>query len=240
MRESVPTEREVLDRIRQAMESHLLENWAPEDVHHFLVHHWARLMTSIFMAKGNQDPDWISGWDTVNALIWSLSPKFGRQETEKMLRMLPAILARLHEGCAALVMPAPEQDAFFQRLAMMHAAVARDGLKYREGNEPYQTGLADMVDGTTPIRMAGPKLPSVPEHALPITQARNSNDSMPVLKVGDHVHFFLAKEDRVLKLNWVSPVGGMYMFANDQGLDALTLTRARLAERFHAGTARLV
>jgi hypothetical protein len=40
-------------------------------------------------------------------------------------------------------------------------------------------------------------------------------------------------------VHWVSPLGGMYLFTNDQGLDALTLTRARLAERFAAGTARM-
>jgi hypothetical protein len=30
-------------------------------------------------------------------------------------------------------------------------------------------------------------------------------------------------------------MGGMYMFANDQGLDAITLTQARLAARFREG-----
>jgi hypothetical protein len=32
----------------------------------------------------------------------------------------------------------------------------------------------------------------------------------------------------------------MYLFGNDQGLDAITLTRARLTERFVHGQAALV
>jgi hypothetical protein len=41
-------------------------------------------------------------------------------------------------------------------------------------------------------------------------------------------------------LNWISPAGGMYLFGNEQGLDAMTLTRARLTERFAQGLAALV
>jgi hypothetical protein len=241
MRESVPTEQDVLGRIRLEMEKYLHENEAPEDVHYFLIHHWARLMTSIFMAKGNQDADWNSGWDAVNTLLWSLSPKYGRLETEKMLRMLPAILARLHEGCAALAIPSLEKDMFFERLAMMHAAVARTGLKYREDQDHNPTGIGRASDGDARPDLAG-LVSSTPTDKSTLASHRQDltfHPGLPDLKLGDRVRFTLGKEDRVLNLNWVSPAGGMFMFANDQGLDALTLTRARLAERFQAGAARL-
>ncbi len=242
MRDTAPTERDVLDRIRLEMGKHLRENQAPEDVHDFLIQYWARLMTGIFMAKGNQDADWNAGWDTVNALLWSLSPKFGRLETEKMLRMLPTILARLHEGCAALSIPSPERDGFFERLAMMHAAVARAGLKYQDKKEECITKLGSMTEDETHADLT--KLLPLPTPQAISTASHEHGAAihpvLPELKAGDRVRFTLAKEDRVLLLNWVSPVGGMFMFANEQGLDALTLTRARLADRFQAGTACLV
>lgn len=124
MYDTLLNERDVLARIRLEMEKHLLQHQAPEDVNEFLIQHWAKLMTGIFMAKGNQDADWNAGWDAVNALLWSLSPKFGRVETEKMLRLLPSILSRLQEGCNALGLSSPERDPFFERLAMLHAAIA--------------------------------------------------------------------------------------------------------------------
>jgi hypothetical protein len=227
MRESVPSEREVLDRIRLEIDRHLHEHKAPEDVREFLVQHWARLMTGIFMAKGNQDPDWIAGWDTVNLLLWSLSPKTGRQETEQMLRALAGILARLHEGCAALGLPLTDQDDFFSRLALLHAAVARDGLKFRDRHE---------AEGT--VASPAPQDPGRPD-SVPTEQAAGATAPWPELRPGVRVRFSSASEERTLVLNWVSPVGGMYMFANEQGLDALTLTRARLQDRFQAGTAHL-
>lgn len=247
MFDPVPSELDVLDRIRLEMKKHLREKRAPEDVHDFLVRHWARLMTGIFMARGNQDADWVAGWDTVNALLWSLAPKHGRQETEQMLRMLPAILARLQEGCHALAIPRPERDALFERLAMMHAAVAREGLKHQADAQDIVTGMdaiAEMDGAETELarlaetvrKATSPEPPARPEHP----EHPEHPPGLPRLKPGDRLHFTLAGEDRILMVSWISPLGGMYMFTNEQGLDALTLTRARLAERFAAGSASLL
>lgn len=225
----MPSEQEVVGRIRLEMEKHLREQGAPEDVHDFLMRHWARLMTGIFMAKGNQHADWMAGWDTANALLWSLAPKQGRQEAEHMLRMLPTILARLHEGCDALSIPRLERDLFFQHLAMLHAAVAREGLRFQTGSEE------------------SPCVPTTPAASPPFPSESSESGNEPAvrslppnLRPGDRVHLSLGGEDRILMVHWVSPMGGIYLFTNEQGLDALTLTRARLAERFAACTARLV
>jgi hypothetical protein len=240
MFEFVPSEQDVLARIRQEMEKHLRDTGAPEDVHDFLVRHWARLMTGIFLAKGNQDADWSAGWDTVNALLWSLSPKYGRQETEKMLRMLPTLLARLQEGCGALAIPRPERDVLFERLAMMHAAVAREGLKYQADSPGLVTGMDGIVGMETVADLGGLAPQAQGTEAPTDAVAQEATSGLPQLKPGDRLHFTLAGENRILVVNWISPVGGMYLFTNEQGLDALTLTRARLAERFAAGTARVV
>jgi hypothetical protein len=64
--------------------------------------------------------------------------------------------------------------------------------------------------------------------------------SLPKLKIGDRLCFRQHDQTKILHLNWISPAGGMYLFGNEQGLDAMTLTRARLAERFAQGLASLV
>lgn len=218
------SEQEVLARIRLEMDKHLREQRAPEEVRDFLLRYWARRMTAVFMAKGNRHADWMAGWDTVNLLLWSLAPKSSRAEAEQMLRMLPALLARLHEGCAAIDLPRAERDTFFQHLAMLHAAVAREGLKF--GAEHAHSAAAG-PNGQAPAGGGADAAQPMPAPAP------------PALRPGDRVQFSLGGEERVLIVHWVSPLGGMYLFTNEQGLEALTLTRARLAERFAAGTARL-
>ena len=229
----------VLQRIQTEMDRHLLEYDAPEEVWDFLHRHWARLLTGIFVSKGNQHADWLAGWDTVNALLWSLAPKTSRSETERMLHTLPTLLERLHEGCAVLSIAMPERDALFERLAMMHAAVARAGLRCRDRDETGVTRLAQCSepDAVADLALLNPPKPTPIEFDTP--PVSGAPLPMPVLKIGDRIHFRGQGQARTLSLNWISPAGGMYLFGNDQGLEAMTLTRARLAQRFEQGLAAL-
>lgn len=206
---------------------------APEEVRAFLLEGWARLLAGIYQAKGNQDADWKAGWETVNALLWSLAPKQGREETGALLRILPPLLSRLHAGCAALGMELAERDRLFERLAMLHAAIAREGLRAELDAEGPITQLREADAGAaedTALRdLAAPDLP-----------ARSGRHPLPALNLGDPVMFRSGGAERRLILTWVSPMRGMYLFANEQGLDALTLTHARLAAKFRDGEARLV
>ena len=232
MQDSAIDEKTVLAKIRAELGQHLREHGAPEDVSGFLTAHWARLMAAIYVAKGNRHADWLAGWDTVNALLWTLSPRSGRQETETMLRVLPTLLARLHEGCVALGLPAPERDALFEQLAQMHAAIAREGLKYPAAEN--KAGLATGLDSDPVADLANLKPPKLE------AGSGDATPELPPLKTGSRIMLTLHGEERPMVLNWISPVGGMYMFTNEHGLDALTFTRARLVERFRGGQARLL
>jgi len=227
----------VLSRVRGEIERHLFDSGAPQEVHGFLLDHWSRLMTTIFMAKGNQDPDWQAGWDTVNALLWSLAPKLGRRETNQMLRLLPALLARLQEGCDALNLRSGDRDRFFESLSLLHAAVARQGLSTPdvERLSPAEASIQPEQNSS----LAG--LP-VPHADAPESEAlgAKAERSIEGLHLGARVSMRVGAEERAMVLNWLSPMGGMYLFTNEEGLDALTLTRARLLAKFSQGEARLL
>lgn len=228
-----------MTRVRGEVERQLRDSAAPEEVHAFLLAHWARLMTSIFVAKGNRHPDWQAGWDTMNALLWSLAPKKGRKETAFMLRVLPSLLARLQEGCAALDMSTQERDVFFENLSMLHAAVVRQGL---HAAQPATDSGDDALAGV--LAMDGVDLAGLPTSAEGVVSPLDAEPvreaKVPELALGDRILLRVGAEDRAMSLIWLSPMGGMYLFANDSGLDALSLTRARLAEKFRQGEARLL
>ena len=177
----------------------------------------------------------------MNALLWSLSPKRGRQETALMLRTLPGLLARLQEGCAALGVPAPERDALFGRLAMLHAAVAREGLHADPSMESEAVEQLE-VAAAQAVALDFANLPP-PSHDDGAILAQD-DDAEPAplsrLTIGSRVVLRVGAEDKMMALNWVSPMGGMYLFTNKHGLDALTLTRARLAAKFREGEAKLL
>lgn len=223
------------ERIRQELRTHLDQADAPEEVRTFLVDQWARLMTGIFMAKGNQDPDWQAGWDSVNALLWTLSPKHGRAETMRMLSVLPTVLARLHEGCDALGYDPRARDRLFSDLAMLHAAIAREGLQLR-ADEALPELPAAMQPGAP---AQAQDLRGLRAEAVDSAERASGLSAMPELKAGDWVGFVLPEGRKRLRLTWLSPQGGMYLFTNGQGMDALSLTRSRLQAKFESGEARL-
>lgn len=230
MRNHPMDESKVLAKIRAELDKHLRDHGAPEEVSAFLLRHWARLMAGIYLAKGNQHADWHAGWDTVNALLWTLSPRTGREQTETLLRILPTLLARLHQGCDALAIPAVERDALFELLAQMHAAIAREGLKFPAHGAA--AGLAGTLDQEREANLSG---------LMPGAMAADDDTpaAEPVkLKRGSRIALTVHGEERIMVLDWISPAGGMYLFTNEQGLDALTFTRARLMQRLRSGEAR--
>lgn len=229
----------VLTRVRGEVERQLHSSAAPEDIHDFLMRHWARLMTDIFMAKGNQDPDWQAGWDTMSALLWSLSPKDGRKETTLMLRALPNLLARLQEGCIAMGLSMSERDQFFERLAMLHAAVAREGLHALKAESAEQNDqVADWAESV--VDLGGLPQPQHCEKSSVSSCHEDQADLLASMVVGDRMLLRVGSEDRELHLAWVSPMRGMFMFTNDMGLEALTLTRSRLETKLCEGEAKLL
>lgn len=61
------------------------------------------------------------------------------------------------------------------------------------------------------------------------------------LKVGAWVELESDRGTRkTLRLSWVSELGGVYLFTNRQGENALTLAATSLAERLRKGTARVL
>jgi len=215
-----PRTRDVLKKIQGEMALQIGKCGAPEEVHAFLMQVWARLLTGIFLARGNRHSDWQAGWETANALLWSLAPKRGKEETSTLLRSLPTLLSRLQDGCNAMRMATGERDALFERLALLHAAVAREGL---------QTGAVKNLPMDTE---AGRDAMDLRELTAPDLPAADPQLPLPELKLGDRVVFRIDGVERRLMLTWLSPMRGMYLFSNEQGLDAVSLTRARLEAKF--------
>ncbi|TCJ16335.1 DUF1631 family protein [Parasulfuritortus cantonensis] len=233
-------ERQVHERICQEIESRLTRSGAPREVRHFLLNHWSYLLAGVFFSHGDQHPDWEAGWHTVNALLWSLTPKQGQEETEQFLRLVPTLLGRLHDGCDAMNLAPAERDELFSQLALLHAAVARAGLEAALAPDGPITQLGRDADlEFSEAEIASLEASSVSE----ATDSRRSKEDLAAaiaaLQVGDSVRFRIADREKPLFLQWISPMGGMYLFADEEGYDAMSLTSARLAEKLAKGEASL-
>lgn len=235
-------ERQVLEHIRGELEDRLTRSGAPQEIRSFLFNRWSYLLAGIYFSHGDRHPDWEAGWQTVNALLWSLVPKHDREETEQLLRLLPTLLERLQDGCDAMNLDQAERDALFSQLAMLHAAVAREGLQAQmdaggpitqlagdADMEMSNEELADLTHDTVPVEIGDP-----------VASQQEDGPDLARIKLGDGLLLRKGDTEKKLLLQWVSPMGGMYLFADAEGFDAVSLTKARLIERLRSGEVRLV
>lgn len=232
------SEQQILERIRDEIRVRFATTQAPEAVEAFLLQRWSTLLREIYLSRGGDHPDWQAGWDTVDALLWSLAPKKNRQETERLLRLLPILLGRMREGCEALGLPAQETESLVGLLASLHAGLARAGLETAPDSQSRQTAtqaagldLGASAGGSTVDMAVSATVAQPPDDG----QAAARGGSVEALQLGDWVTFHSDEGDKRLRLQWVSVSGGMFLFADNQGLDALSLTRPRLQQRLARG-----
>jgi hypothetical protein len=135
---------------------------------------------------------------------------------------------------------AAERDEFFAQLTLLHAAVSRAGLQAGRGAEGPTTRLGRDADREfSEADLAALEADSVPMPGPATLGEAQDIGRIDELRVGDSVCFHGEGQDRVLALQWVSPMGGMFLFAAADGYDAISLTRARLIDKLGRGEARL-
>ena len=226
-------ERQVHDRICREIEARLTKAGAPAEVRQFLLERWSYLLAGIYFSNGDQHPDWEAGWHTVNALLWSLAPKGDQAETEQLLRLLPTLLGRLYDGCDAMNLTASERDGLFSSLALLHAVVARAGLPTGRTDDGPVTRLALNADEA----FSEAELAGLDAGSLSIETEAAALVGIDGLRVGDCLLFRADGDEKRLFLQWISPMAGMFLFVDEAGYDAISLTRARLNEKLHKGEA---
>jgi hypothetical protein len=107
----------------------LLDHPVPIAIRDFLLNHWEKRLAELHVAKGESSPDWQESIDTVNDLLWSLTPKTDKDERRKLIELLPRLLKRLDSGIQALSLEKEVRDAFFSDLVKCHAVAVKAGFR---------------------------------------------------------------------------------------------------------------
>ena len=238
----------------------------PKFVRHFLVSYWQNLLLVTLVKEGEDSVAWKRGLTAMDNLVWSLQPKATVLERDRLVKLLPSLLRVLREGMELISMREAEFQSFLEQLANHHAdivnAVPRSGkaandaddvpmidndpLAYSEGDEPVVEDRTIMTATIHHLVVSG---------ALQADEADiDQEDEAPVdevedeyfvqareLKQGTWVEFSQEDGSAVrAKLTWVSPVTGVYLFTNRQGLKAADKTLQGLAAELRRGGARVL
>ena len=144
----------------------LLDKPTPVSIRDFLLNHWEKRLAELHVAKGEASPVWQECVDTVNDLLWSLSPKTDKDERRKLIELLPRLLKRLDAGIDSLKLEKAVRDAFFSDLVKCHAIAVKAGFRGEQGE----------TDATLFTAFSSEDLGNIPTQAVPIFGPKDFED----------------------------------------------------------------
>lgn len=237
-------------RVKGEIERRINRRQIPSLVADFLSRNWQLVLVDVFVRTGDASDEWGEAVRLMDELLWSLEPKTGMSERDRLLVLLPDMLKRLRGGLERVQLH-EGWDAFFSELIRLHMAALHKGA-------PAGTGAAGR--DLPPRSESSDEIPDGSETGSeqswdPQTQsgqgAQNQQPSdvqpdrhlrlVEALEVGAWVEFQSFRGTRnTLRLSWVSEFKRVYLFTNRQGENAMTLAASSLVEHLRKGSARLL
>lgn len=213
--------REVLEIARSiatdAVAPHVADPALPQALRDMLRARWSIVLTEAARNGGENGEAWLAAIGTMEDLVWSVRPKTNAKDRQRLVGLLPGLLARVQAGLETSGMPASHRHVFFSDLVKLHAAAVKNGM-------------------LPAVNTVDPAPPAVQPQAQFVPQ-----DGLDDLRRGDWLELKLESGKRcAVRLTWISPARTMFLFSNRQGVRAIALTRAELARRFDREEALLI
>ncbi len=210
-------------RVGAEVDLRLNQRQMPPLIANFLSQNWRPVLVETFVRTGETSTDWSEAIRLMDELIWSVEPKNGASERNRLLALLPDLLKRLRSGLERAECEGAWDD-FFSELIRLHMAALHN-------DAPPEMTEASPLPSPPP---APPPLPAgdPADRHLRLVQA---------LEPGAWIEFQSFRGTRnTLRLSWVSEFKRLYLFTNRQGENAMTLAASSLAEHLRKGSARLL
>lgn len=235
----------------------------PEFIRAFLRSTWRNTLLVTMHRYGENSREWAVRVQTVNNLLWSITPKKTAKGGRLLVEMIPEILDEIREGMELASAHPHTIDAFFRDLAQCHAKTVNGGIERdlgEEGNaqaEREARGADDARDEMPrqgaqdgAVEEAPPGLEEVIEEIILASEegqedlaGGESRDEhtrqAESLSCGDWVEFRgEGTEPLRVKLCWRSPLTSCCLFVDRKGAKVAEKSLGELAQDLRAGRAR--
>ncbi|AHY41488.1 DUF1631 domain-containing protein [Stutzerimonas decontaminans] len=241
--------------VEHALNQRLLGKTLPEVVVRLLQEAWSKVLLLTCLKHGTQSEEWQAALDTMDDLVWSVTPHEDEESRARLLELVPSLLKALREGLVSAAFDPFSTGDFFTQLEALHVQTLQrfqqpqnipDEAATDDDNQPEPAASAAaakpaMVEVVDEIVLLAPgeSRDQEPEISLP------DNDDALIqvdnLRVGSWVEFQEDEEHKLrCKLAAVIKPTGKYIFVNRTGMKVLEKTRMGLASEFQRGAIRLL
>ncbi len=220
-----------VEAARQRLARRLDASRADEAVRRYVSSIWALVCAQEAESGAPSGLTQIDAWDTATDLIWSTSPARSRLDLSTLVSMIPALVERLKAGMESLDIETSVQQAWLERIAMLHLSAAH------RTPEEAQTDMPLTIDLTLEDELPpGDALPSAP--LASVAPDVPGDDPIAALQLGDRLAIRLQGIWTEVEFVWRSDSSHFLLFARSDG-GTLSFTRRSLHRLLSEGLARL-
>jgi len=242
--------------VEHALNQRLLGKTLPEVVVRLLQEAWSKVLLLTCLKHGTQSEEWQAALDTMDDLVWSVTPHEDDESRARLLELVPSLLKALREGLVSAAFDPFSTGDFFTQLEALHVQTLQriqqpqatpdaSGPAADASGESIAAAAVEaapaMVEVVDEIVLLAPGESREPEPEISLPDNDEALIQVDNLRVGSWVEFQEDEEHKLrCKLAAVIKPTGKYIFVNRTGMKVLEKTRMGLASEFQRGAIRLL
>jgi exonuclease VII small subunit len=209
---------------------------------------WRRLLRHLVDAGPESEVDYRQALTTADELIWSVQPKADADQRRALVVALPGLLRRLNQGFDLAGAHPADKLMLLNGLFDLHAQWIKPGAT--PSSPPVEQWVPEARSANDDVpapEMVSERLEQdgleLDDISLNLAGALDipDQDRVAELKRGDWVEFRQVDGSFArMRLNWVSPQRGIYLFTNPGSPRATSIAPDALALQLARGDARIV
>ena len=240
--------RELLERnLSQRLVDQMVPMRTSPGVRRFVTATWAKVLAESVLRFGEQDDATRGYVKLVDELLWSVQLPDHPRSRQRLLALLPNLLARLRAGMALIDLPGGDQERLLDELMAIHTEALRPGGRAGAGNLSPEQIVQRLRDedlappASMPVAFADSvidlgSMETVPAEMMLSEPAKRADDMarhVDQLRPSDRLRLFLVGRWARVQLLWRSEHSMYYLFAGETPGRTYSVTR-RALERLAA------
>ncbi len=213
-REHAQRRRELAQRFSDAMMERFRKIELPELVASFLRGPWSQVLAESHLLSIDPQSDPHGYLALVDDLVWSVQLTQIRQDYPRLVRLIPRLLARLHEGLLVIRYPLEPITIFLDQLSALHDQVMDE---HRRAVSSARAAASAQQDIDSEDELAPP--------GTDVSPSASTSSDAPVghwqpadQSVGAWIELLLGGEWVRAQLTWIGHNRNLFMFVSGAGL----------------------
>ncbi|MCG8429253.1 MAG: DUF1631 domain-containing protein [Chromatiales bacterium] len=200
----------------------------PALVRSFLNEGWKDVLLLIALKQGVDSPEWQSTLALADDLIWSVQPKSGHEERQKLLKLIPLLLKGIRRGLNDISYNQHQMTGLFKELQSYHVRCLR-GLDPEPGAEEQPETQVEAEEEAVVSKVTVPEM------------VDKYDELAGGIEIGTWFEMPLKDQKQArAKLSWRSNVTGTCLFVNRKGMKVAEMTQDGLAKLLREGKAIVI